>query len=67
MPKQRAIIAAARRFQTAWDLAMAHNGEGLIVAELDIAEVHEAALELIRATGTDNLDDALEALHRYDA
>jgi hypothetical protein len=66
MERERDIIAAARRFQTAWDLAMAHDGEGLLVSELDIAEVHEAALELIRATGTDKLEDALEALDRYD-
>ncbi len=66
MPRQRAIIAAARRLKEAWDRAMARDGEGLIVAELDIVEVHEAALELIRATGTDNLEDALDALHRFD-
>ena len=66
MPRERAIIGAARRFQTAWDRSMARNGEGLIVAELDIVEVHEAALELIRATGTDNLEDALDVLHRFD-
>ena len=46
---------------------MAHNGEGLIVADLDIVEVHEAALDLIRATGTDSLEEALDALHQYDA
>ena len=66
MPRERAIIGAARRFQTAWGLAMADNGEGLIVAELNIVEVHEAALELIRATETDNLEDALDVLHRYN-
>jgi hypothetical protein len=66
MPRGKAIIAAASRFQQAWDRAMARNGEGLIVADLDIIEVHEAALELIAATGTDNLHDALDALHEFD-
>lgn len=63
---EKAIINAAARFKRAWDLAMAHNGEGLLVAGLDIAEVHEAALDLIRATGTDNLEAALDALHHDD-
>jgi len=61
-----AIIAAAARFQRAWDAAMAGDGEGLIVSDLDIVEVHEAALELIGATGTHSLHEALEALHRTD-
>jgi hypothetical protein len=63
---EEAIIVAAARFQRAWDVAMARDGEGLIVADLDIVEVHEAALELIRATGTDSLHGALDALHDYD-
>ncbi|HXQ62905.1 MAG TPA: hypothetical protein VN796_11265 [Acidimicrobiales bacterium] len=61
-----AIIAAAARFQRAWDAAMAGDGEGLIVSDLDIVEVHEAALELIGATGTHSLHEALEALHQTD-
>ena len=64
---EKAIIAAAAAFKQAWDRAMAHNGEGLIVADLDIVEVHQAALDLIRATGTDSLQEALDALHQYDA
>ncbi len=43
---------------------MAANGEGLIVADLDIAEVHQAALELIGATGTVTLEEALESPRR---
>lgn len=63
---EAAIIVAAARFKRAWDQAMAHNGEGLIMANLDIVEVHEAALDMIRATGTDSLEGALDALHDYD-
>jgi hypothetical protein len=63
---EKAIISAAGRFKRAWDGAMAHDGEGLIVADPDIVEVHEAALDLIRATGTDSLQEALDALHEYD-
>ena len=66
MPSDEAIVAAAARFQGAWDRAMAANGEGLLVVDLDIVEVHESALELIRATGTDNLHDALDAVHRLE-
>jgi hypothetical protein len=67
MPRGKAIIAAASRFQRAWDRAMAHNGEGLIVAELDIVEVHEAALDLIRVTATNSLQEALDVVHQFDA
>ncbi len=63
---EKAIIAAAARFKEAWDQAMARDGEGLIVADLDIVEVHEAALDLIGATGTGSLQDALDALHEFD-
>jgi hypothetical protein len=62
----KAIIAAAARFQRAWDQAMARNGEGLIMADLDIVEVHDAAMELIRATGTASLQEALEVVHGPD-
>jgi hypothetical protein len=62
MPRGKAIIDAATRFNRAWEAAMAHNGEGLIVADLDIVEVHEAALELIRVTGTKDLQEALDSL-----
>ena len=67
MPRGKAIIAAAERFQGAWDAAMAGDGEGLLVGELDIAEVHEAALELMRATGTGTLEEAFAVLHEFDA
>jgi hypothetical protein len=67
MARGNAIIAAASRFQRAWDKAMAHNGEGLIVSDLDIVEVHEAALELIEATATNSLQEALEVVHQFDA
>lgn len=45
---------------------MAHDGEGLIVADLDIVEVHEAALELIRATATNSLQEALDVVDQFD-
>jgi len=63
---EKAIISAAARFKRAWDLAMARDGEGLILADLDIVEVHEAALDLIRTTGTDNLEAALDTFRQYD-
>jgi len=66
VPQGKAIIAAAVRFQRAWDEAMAHNGEGLIVARLDIVEVHDAALELIRITGTTSLQEALDLVQGPD-
>jgi hypothetical protein len=66
MPQGKAIIAAATRFQQAWERAMAHNGEGLIVSDLDIVEVHEAALELIRVTATTSLQEALDVVHHFD-
>jgi hypothetical protein len=66
VPRGKAIIAAATRFQRAWEKAMANNGEGLIVPDLDIVEVHEAALELIEATGTATLQDALDAVLQFD-
>jgi hypothetical protein len=66
VPRGKAIIAAAVRFQRAWDQAMAQNGEGLLVADLDIVEVHEAALDLIRATGTASLQEALDTVHQLD-
>jgi hypothetical protein len=67
MPRGKAIIVAATRFQRAWDKAMAHNGEGLIVSDLDIVEVHEAALELIQVTATNSLQEALDVVHQFDA
>lgn len=67
MPRGKAIIAAATRFQRAWEKAMAHNGEGLIVSDLDIVEVHEAALELIQVTATGTLQEALDVVHQFDA
>ena len=66
MPRGKAIIAAASRFQDAWKRAMAHNGEGLIVSDLDVVEVHEAALELIRITGTSDLEEALAVLGEFE-
>jgi hypothetical protein len=66
MPRGKAIVVAATRFQLAWEKAMARDGEGLIVADLDIVEVHEAALDLIRVTETQSLDEALAVLHAFD-
>jgi hypothetical protein len=66
VPQGNVIIAATIRFKRAWDQAMAHNGEGLLVADLDIVEVHEAALDLIRVTGTASLQEALDVVHQFD-
>jgi PAS domain-containing protein len=66
MPREEAIVMAATRFQLAWEKAMARDGEGLIVADLDIVEVHEAALELIGVTETQTLEEALAFLHAFD-
>jgi hypothetical protein len=50
------IIAAAIRLRDAWALA-----------DLDVGEMHEAAIGLIYATGTTNLASALDVLHDIES
>ncbi len=54
MPTKR-LIAAATRFKEAWE-----------TPPVDIAEIHDAALGLILATGTTTLEDALDVVSAYD-
>jgi hypothetical protein len=61
------IIAAATRFKEAWDAAIRHDREGLSLSDLDIVEMHEAALGLMAATGTTDLQSALDTLHDVDS
>ncbi|HEY7948459.1 MAG TPA: hypothetical protein VID75_12350 [Acidimicrobiales bacterium] len=65
MPSKR-IIAAATRFKDAWDSAIGHDREGISLSDLDLVEMHEAALGLIAATGTTDLQSALDALHDFE-
>jgi hypothetical protein len=50
------MIAAATRLRDAWKMP-----------EPDILEMHEAALELISATGTSNVHWALDVLHEVES
>ena len=65
MPSKR-MIAAATRFKEAWETGMRRSGEGVALSDLDIVEMHEAALALIWATGTTDLQGALDVLHEYE-
>jgi len=58
MPAQR-IITAAARFKDAWAVLDWHRAEGVAVSDPHVAELHEATLGLIRATGADDLQGAL--------
>jgi hypothetical protein len=57
-----AIDNAAARYERAWATAVKDKMEYLSPPNADMIEVHEAALELISATGTTSLHEALEAL-----
>jgi hypothetical protein len=60
-------MAAAGRFKEAWDTAKQRSETGTALSDRDIVEMHEAALGLIWATGTNDLQAALDVLHRHDA
>jgi len=64
MPSKK-MIAAATRFKEAWEAGM-RRGQGMALTDLDIIEMHEAALALIWATGTTDLQGALDVLHEYE-
>lgn len=66
MPAKR-IIAAATRFKEAWNPPTAPVDPEWTLRDVDIVEMHNAALGLISATGTDSLQEALDVLHAYDA
>lgn len=57
-----AVNIAAARFEQAWATAVKDKMEYLSPPNVDMIEVHEAALELIAATGTASLHEALEVL-----
>ncbi len=56
-----AIVAAAERFLRAWS-ATAQGDDTLSPTDPGVIEMHEAALELMRATGTNNLQSAYDVL-----
>jgi hypothetical protein len=58
---REAIAVAAARFWLAWTVAIGFDGEGVPPTDL-VIEVHEAARELIRATGAKDLRGAYEVL-----
>jgi hypothetical protein len=66
LPAKR-IIAAATRFKEAWNPSLRADDAEWTLSDIDIVEMHDAALGLILATGTDNLQEALDVLHAYDA
>jgi hypothetical protein len=45
---------------------MKHKVRAVTHVDVEAIEVHEAALALIVATGTDTLREALEVLRKYD-
>jgi hypothetical protein len=66
VPAKR-IIAAATRFKEAWNPSLGPDKPQWALSDIDIVEMHNAALGLISATGTDSLQQALDVLHTYDA
>jgi hypothetical protein len=66
VPAKR-IIAAATRFKEAWNPPLGQGDRERTLRDIDIVEMHNAALGLISATGTDSLQEALDVLHAYDA
>jgi hypothetical protein len=60
-----AINNAVARYEQAWAMAVKDKMEYLSPPNADMIEVHEAALELIAATGTASLQEALEMLGSY--
>ena len=61
-----AIDNAVARYEQAWAKAVKDKMEYLSPPNADMIEVHEAALELIVATGTASLHEALEMLGSCD-
>jgi hypothetical protein len=61
VPEKR-LIAAATRFKEAWE----GIGSGGTLTDLDIIEMHGAALGLIQATDTSSLEEALAVLRQYE-
>jgi hypothetical protein len=57
-----AVNNAVARYERAWATAVKDKMEYLSPPNADMIEVHEAALELISATRTASLHEALEML-----
>ena len=57
-----AVNDAVARYERAWATAVRDKMEYLSPPNADMIEVHDAALELIAATGTSSLHEALEAV-----
>jgi len=66
MPSE-AMIAAAIRFKEAYDTAIKRSADDQSLTDVDIVEMHEAALGPIWATKTTTLQEALDVLHQWDA
>jgi hypothetical protein len=58
--KSEAVKNAVARYEQAWAMAVKDKMEYLSPPSADMIEVHEAALELIAATKTASLHEALE-------
>jgi hypothetical protein len=66
MPSET-MMAAAARCKEAWERVRLRSAAGAVLSDRDIVEMHEAALGLIWATGTNDLQAALDVFHQYDA
>jgi hypothetical protein len=60
------VKIAATRFERAWAMALKDRAERFSPTDTEMVEVHEAALELVGATGTNTLQDALQVLRKLD-
>jgi hypothetical protein len=65
VPAKR-IIAAATRFREAWNPSVGSGDGERALSDINIVEMHNAALALIAATDTESLQEALDALHAYE-
>ncbi|HXQ75962.1 MAG TPA: hypothetical protein VN791_05650 [Acidimicrobiales bacterium] len=61
--RSEAMIAAATRFKAAWEAGMRRSADGEVLTDRDIVEMHEASLGLIWATGTRDMQEALDVFH----
>ncbi len=61
-----AMLAAATRFKETWEAGMQRSADGEVLSDRDIVEMHEASLGLIWATGTMDMQEALDVFHALE-
>jgi hypothetical protein len=59
------MLAAARRFKEAREVLLVRASAGEVLSDREIVEMHEAAFALMWATGTTDVRQAMDALHRF--